>query len=243
MFKRVKKIIHNINWILMGCWFSLFYWVLESVRDVLIFGQRSFASQFFFPEPMTFWMRMLVVFILILFGTVTQDYINRHANIRIKRPFQNKPKKQSFFHKSPFLISGLTFSVLYWCIATIRIALINRTPLLQEFFTPTTLEWGSRMLGILLLILFSIDAQHRMNKQRRDENSLRESEERLNQIIRQLPYPVQVCDVNGITRKVNDAFLNLFGISSKDHIIGRFSLISDPLIDKLGIRDAVRRVY
>src|SRR4030042_4045549 len=64
--KKHSHLTVNILW-LNGV-FSLFYWIMESVRDVIIFNKGNIVKRIFNPDPMSFWMRMLAIFIFILFS-------------------------------------------------------------------------------------------------------------------------------------------------------------------------------
>jgi PAS domain S-box-containing protein len=75
------------------------------------------------------------------------------------------------------------------------------------------------------------------------EDALLRSEERFRQIVQQMPYPVEVCAPDGTAILVNPAFLDVFGVPSADQVVGKYNILRDPLIDKLGIRDEVKNAY
>ncbi len=80
--------------------------------------------------------------------------------------------------------------------------------------------------------------------QLRAEEQLRESEERLRQIIAQMPYPVEVCTPDGMASMVNQAFLDMFGLPDASLVVGQYNVFQDSLVmDKLGLSDEIRRVY
>jgi len=58
------------------------------------------------------------------------------------------------------------------------------------------------------------------------------NEEMLSRIIEFFPYPIQVYSPNGTMVLTNEASLRLMHIPSKDHLIGKFNVLKDPVIDK-----------
>ena len=53
-------------WIRIG--FAILYWILESIRDAWVFDRGKFLERLFMPDAVTFWMRLLIVFIILLFS-------------------------------------------------------------------------------------------------------------------------------------------------------------------------------
>jgi len=80
---KIKKIRLYIkaNWTWDCIGFGLLYWVLESIRDVFVFGKGSIIHRVFYPDPMSFWMRLLVVLILFLYSIYTQSLINKRKRV------------------------------------------------------------------------------------------------------------------------------------------------------------------
>ncbi len=76
------------------------------------------------------------------------------------------------------------------------------------------------------------------------EQALHESEERLRQIIEQMPYPVEICDPSGTAKMVNQAFLQMFNIPSADLVVNRYNVFSDAMtMEMMGLGEQIRRVY
>ncbi len=65
----------------------------------------------------------------------------------------------------------------------------------------------------------------------------------LEQIIEQMPYPVEVTDPKGTATIVNQAFLDMFGIPSSDLVIGKYNVFKDPIVESLGIMKQVKKAY
>jgi diguanylate cyclase (GGDEF)-like protein/PAS domain S-box-containing protein len=83
-----------------------------------------------------------------------------------------------------------------------------------------------------------------ITESRRAEDALRESEERLRQIIEQMPYPVEICDPSGTAKMVNQAFLNMFDIPTADLVVDKYNVFNDSMtMDVLGLEKDIRRVY
>ena len=107
----------------------------------------------------------------------------------------------------------------------------------SQFFRTVPLYDEDGSIPRILVVVENI------TERRQTEKALLESEERLNQIIYQLPYPIEVCTPDGTATLVNQAFLDMFGISSAEFIVGKYNVFQDSLIEKLGLMDTVKRVY
>ncbi len=83
---RFFKSLGSHSLIVFGIILSFIYWILESLRDALIFQKGSFIERVLAPDPMTFWMRLLAVCILILFAIFAQSFIKerRRAEMTIR---------------------------------------------------------------------------------------------------------------------------------------------------------------
>lgn len=74
--------------------------------------------------------------------------------------------------------------------------------------------------------------------------ALKEREERLRQILEQMPLAVEVNAPDGATTMVNGAFLHMFNIPSAEMVVGKFNVFKDALImNELGLRDDVQRAF
>ena len=74
------------------------------------------------------------------------------------------------------------------------------------------------------------------------EQKLIESEGRLNQIIEQTPYPVEVLDAEGTALLVNKAFCKLYGVK-KSHVVGFYNIFKDPIVESMGMIPFIKRVF
>ena len=90
----------------------------------------------------------------------------------------------------------------------------------------------------------NLQLQQEITERKQVEEALRESEERLRQIVQQMPYPVEVHTPDGTATMVNQAFLDMFRIPSADLVVGKYNVFNDPLVmEELGLRDDIKRVY
>ena len=232
---REKHRFEAINWILLSFGFSTLYWLLESIRDSIVFHKGSLLHCTFAPDSTSFWLRILVVCIFTLFGVYAQS---------LKQKIDSTKESRRYRAPTDDVIKvGLGFGLLYWILDSFRDYLL--TPdgnFLERLVLPEPMEFWMRILALFILFLFSLYSQSLINQRRRAENLLRESEEHLEQIIQQMPYPILVSAINGDTTMVNKAFLKTFGIASPDRVIGKFNVFQDATIQSSGhmrdIRDA-----
>lgn len=64
--------------------------------------------------------------------------------------------------------------------------------------------------------------------------SLNANEAMLSRIIEFFPYPIHVYSPDGMMVLTNEACLRVMHIPSKDHLVGKFNVLKDPVIDKWG---------
>lgn len=160
----------------MGTLFSVFYWILESVRDVVTFNKGDILHRLFLPDPMSFWMRILVVCILILFSVRAHIYQNRAE--------EKKQARRKIFRVAGIIKAGIIFCLLYWFLESVRDWFIfQKGNLLQEFFSPEPMGFWMRLLAICIIILFSLYAQSFMEERKRAEKELRKAHQELEQVV------------------------------------------------------------
>ena len=161
----------GINFIWVGIGFSLVYWILESVRDVLAFDRGTLIERLFFPDFMTFWMRMLVVFLLILFSC--------YAHYLRHRVFRRKTEDRPV-GKIEIIKVGAVVGIVYSVIESVRDVLIfEKGTLFERVFYPDAMSIWMRLLAICVLVLFSVYAQNLVNERKRAEEELRHEREAL----------------------------------------------------------------
>lgn len=161
-------------------WFSIvfgvFYWILESVRDVLIFERGNLINRLFFPDSMTFWMRFLVVCIILLFGAIA-----RSQNIKIE-----KLKKERFHSSAMYgpLKAGVAVGMLYWVLESFRdVIVFEKGGLLERIFTPDPMSLWMRLLAVFIILLFTIYAQALINDRQKAEENLKKEQEQLEKMV------------------------------------------------------------
>lgn len=139
----------NLFWV--SLLFCSFYWILESIRDVITYDKGTLFEQLFHPAPTTSWMRLLTIFIIILCSTKSQSYIEK-----IKK---NKKVRIGFDYKKGILYSGFGFVVLYWILESLRdVFVFQKGNMFTQIFTPDPQDFWIRLLPICIIILFFIHA-------------------------------------------------------------------------------------
>jgi PAS domain S-box-containing protein len=143
-----------------------------------------------------------------------------------------------------FIQAGFVFGALYWILDSVRDLFIsNNGTLFDRMIKPDPMEFWMRMLAVLVLFLFGIYAQSILNQRKKTEERLREEEERLYQIIKQMPYPITVCTSDGTAKMVNKAYLTMFGISSGNDFIGTYNIFEDPLFKRKGLINKIKKPF
>ena len=163
----------SLNLFLGSLFFGLFYWCMEAVRDVLIFRKGTIVEQLFYPDWMTFWMRVLVICILVLFGLFLQS---RRTGLEKKAPRRGGG--------SPVLLSGVLSGACYWFLEAVRdTAVFHRGPLWERVFLPDPMSLWMRLLAVLIILLFSLYVQNLINERKRAEDELRAAQNRLEKLV------------------------------------------------------------
>ncbi len=62
-------------------------------------------------------------------------------------------------------------------------------------------------------------------------------------IIEFFPYPIHVYAADGTMVMTNRAFLHLFNIKGPERVIGKFNVLTDPLMEKQGVKQEVLRTF
>ena len=154
------------NWVWGSIGFSVLYWILESIRDVLAFQKGTIVERLFTPDPISFWMRILVVFIIILFGLYVESL---HRRLKVFSEGHRFSIKKNYV-----FLSGLGFSFLYWVLESFRDVLMNREDaILNRIFFPDPVAFWMRMLAVLVIVLFTIYVQSVLHERKSIERSLK----------------------------------------------------------------------
>ncbi|MBN2029269.1 hypothetical protein JW824_03395 [bacterium] len=164
-----KKVI-NLTW--AGVGFSALYWFFESVRDVILLEKASLFERLVFPDAMSFWMRLLVVSIIILFGIHAESYRKRYEY------YQDK-KIQPVYPTKIFMIS-FSYSALYWVLESVRDTFVfEKGDILHSVFSPGPMALWMRLLTVFIIILFSLYYQTLINERRKMIEQFRKEQDYL----------------------------------------------------------------
>jgi signal transduction histidine kinase/ActR/RegA family two-component response regulator len=175
-FKRQP--LRSMNLIGLSVFFSLFYWMMESVRDVLVFNRGRLLERLFTPDPMSLWMRLLIVMILILFGVYAQSLKNKLEDADLKR--------MRTVRRMGMIYRGLGFGLLYWFLEALRdVFVFNKGSLLERLTHPDPVSVWMRMLAICIMLLFSIYAQNLFEEREKIKQALQNAHDELEDLIRQ----------------------------------------------------------
>jgi AraC family transcriptional regulator len=72
--------------------------------------------------------------------------------------------------------------------------------------------------------------------------SLLEEQAMLAKVIEFFPYPIQIFSLDGTTRMINKAALDMIGIKSVESHVGKYNVFKDPIVCELGVMDQVKQV-
>lgn len=162
----------QINLIFMGVIFSLFYWIMESVQDVVGLDKGSIIERLFYPDSKSCWMRLLVVFLLIGFGAIAQ--------VLTKRIEVSKEKSERQFHTGRMIWAGLGFSALYWILGAVHDTVtFGKGSFFDCLILPNEIDIAMRMLAICIIVLFSTYAQVLIDDRQKAEKTLKKTQEQL----------------------------------------------------------------
>lgn len=74
---RMGKSSGSPNILFIGIGFGLFYWLIESLIEVLLFKEGSIWESILMPSSEQIWMRFFIIFLLTLFSFVVQNILNK----------------------------------------------------------------------------------------------------------------------------------------------------------------------
>ena len=97
----------NYRIILIGIFLTISFWIIEAILHTIIFDSgTNFISNLLFPPIHEFWMRIIVLFILLFFSILSQNMINQIQGMHKKlQRVENELRKSygnSKFYKDLF---------------------------------------------------------------------------------------------------------------------------------------------
>ncbi|MCD6115974.1 PAS domain S-box protein [bacterium] len=176
ILQRQNFIKHNMHFLLAGLGFGLFYWIMESVRDVIIFGNENIFHRIFMPDPIGFWTRALVVFIIILFGARLYKVKEKQTMINAVAGLKNMPRK--------VIGAGVGSIIIYWVIESFRDAFVfHKATFIHALIFPSPMDFWMRSLVILILILFAVYAHLLLKSEAESSNGIKAENDEMAQLI------------------------------------------------------------
>lgn len=164
----------KVNLIWVGVGFGAFYWVLESVRDVLAFGTGTLTERLFYPDLTSVWMRLLIICMIIFYGFYAQS-------VRVNIEERGEGAQRRGF---PVILSGFLFAAAYWFLEAARdVFIFKRGQLLDQLLYPDIPDLSVRLLAVCVLILFSVYVQNLINERRAFEQSMRQRHQELEKVV------------------------------------------------------------
>jgi len=168
----------GINFILASLFFGFIYWILEAIRDVFVFQRGDLFSRIFMPDVFSCWMRLLVIFVLLLFGAIAESFRKR-----IEQLEQEAPKTSPRIN---LVLVGIGFGVLYWILEAFRdVFVFGRGNFLTRILHPDAMGVWMRILALGILLLFSLYAHYLIEERRKAEETLRIAHGELEKLVRQ----------------------------------------------------------
>lgn len=170
--------LQQINLIWISVIFGMIYWILEALREVIVFEKGTFLERLFVVDSIGFWMRLLVVLILVLFGVAAQSH-------RVRFETHKQEPKYLESYRFNMIWVGMGFSALYWVLESVRdYFLFDDRSFLEQFFLPEMLVFWMRVMAVCVMMLFSVYAQNLINARKQMELALLEANRRLKELDR-----------------------------------------------------------
>jgi signal transduction histidine kinase/CheY-like chemotaxis protein len=162
----------SVNLIWVSIVFSGMYWFVESARDVLLRGKSGLIERIFQPGAMTFWMRLMAVCVIILFGVCAQQLRSRSCRW--------KPFFFERFRQVSLLLVGVLFGFCYWVLEAFRdVFVYEKGGLFRQVFLPDSIDFWMRFLPVCIIVLFSGYSQNLLSAHMRVQDSLRKANRKL----------------------------------------------------------------
>ena len=120
---------------------------------------------------------------------------------------KNYCHSNSVISAQSFVWIGVGIALLYWLLESLmHITVFGQGHFLEHVFTPDVHEIWKRLLVVVLIVLFSIYAQHSINIRRRTEKVIADREKELYRILENNPAGIMLVDAD--SRKVSWANSN-----------------------------------
>ena len=159
-----------------GFVFGLLYWILESVRDVLVFERGTLLERIFTPDYTSFWYRLLVVCILVLYSV----YV---ASVRKSKDGDGNGFAK-FLEKMGIVGASLAFGGFYWILESVQdYLLLNEGDIFNYILTPDPMRFWMKMLAVCFIFLFSLYARNLIDERRKAEEALKKTRIKLEKLI------------------------------------------------------------
>lgn len=164
-----KKTISHFNLIWMSIFFAVVYWMLEAVRETIVLEGTVLSDHLFKLDTISFWIRMLAVLVLILFGIFAQSQRKQAETVQLETPEPGEGETR-------IILIGVGFAIVYWLLESVRdFMLFEDESFLKHLLSPNMFVFWMRVLAICVMILFSVYAQNMINTRKKMLNALREA--------------------------------------------------------------------
>ena len=112
-----------------------------------------------------------------------------------------------------YLLAGLTLAMTYWLLeSAMHVFIFGEGTFWAQVLTLDPHELSKRLLFSVLVVVFSLYAQHGINVRRRTEAALKTSEEKYRTLIEKALNPVFLLDQRERVQEVNEAALQFFDL-------------------------------
>ena len=112
---------------------------------------------------------------------------------------------------------------------------------LEEYHVPAIAAFANHISIALQNAKLIQDAQRTKASLQRINSALAASRDAIHGLVQQIPVGIQVFDPNGMCVDVNEAHLDIFGVTRKQ-LVRQYNIFSDPLANRTGTQAAARRV-
>ncbi len=137
------------------------------------------------------------------------------------------------------LLAGIGLAAAYWLIeAAVHVLLFREGGVTAQLFTTDPHELWMRSLTCVLLVGFGVYAQITLNRHRRIERTLRESEERYRAIAEDTPVLICRFLLSGEITYVNNAYCTYFA-KTPEELLGSSFLSLIPEADRETVMDSI----